>query len=172
VARNDFVARAMVAFAFVSLAGCSEGDRRDAKDDLLRQRLEGIEKRLGSLESRMGPVATVAARLGGLESRMAALEARPAPAPPSRENAPGAPSGGQGAPGAQWSPPASPAPGTQHDEVSALREEFQARLAKIQGDPADSGTPEAREQAIRDLSEWYTTRLRAVLGNAPWQPPR
>jgi hypothetical protein len=163
---DRIVARAVMALVLASLAGCSEGDRRDAKDELLRQRLDGIEKRLGSIESRMGPVATVAARLGGLEGRIAALEARPAPAALTpRAGAPNEGSGRPEAPGA-WSPPSSPDPAAR-DELSALRDEFQSRLATIQRDGAD-GTPEAREQALRDLSQWYTTQLRGVLGGAPW----
>jgi hypothetical protein len=160
----------VVALVFVSLAGCSGGDRRDAKDELLRQRLDGIEKRLGSLESRMGPVATVATRLGGLESRLAALEARPAPAAPApRAGASNEGSGRPETPGA-WSPPPGPDPAARRDELSTLRDEFQSRLAAIQRDGA-GGTPEARDQALRDLSQWYATRLRGVLGGAPWPDP-
>jgi hypothetical protein len=170
MAPDGIVIRAVVALVFVSLAGCSDGDRRDAKDQLLRQRLDGIEKRLGSLESRMGPVGTVAARLGGLESRLAALEAKPAPAAPSPRAS--APNEGSARPetSAVWSPPPSEDPAARRDQFSALRDEFQSRLTTIQRDGAN-GTPEARDQALRDLSQWYAIQLRGVLGGAPWPDP-
>ena len=158
-----------VALIVASLAACS-GEKRDASGDRTPERLSGIEKRLGSMESRMEMVASVAGRFEALERRVAALEARPATAaPPSpREPAPGASSGGARDHGAPWSQQSRPDAAAQSAEVARLREEFQSRLARIEADAAESSTPEAREQELRELSKWYGTQLGALLGSRPW----
>jgi hypothetical protein len=165
VARNGI--RVTAALLVAALAGCSDGGRRDAKDEALRRRLDGIEKRLATLESMLGPVTTVAARLGRLESRLAALEPRPASGSLVGGADTAAPAAQPAPPGAQWTPPAT-GPGGQDDAVTALRQEFQARLARI---PADA-TPEARQQAIRELGQWYAAQYRALAGTAPWDANR
>lgn len=142
----------------------------------LDARIERLETRLDVLEKLSGRVQRLARDVDDLEDRLAAADAHaPAAAsPPPLESpsvvppTPGAPA----VPGVGGQPSQNPWAGLSAANdpgraaaIARLSSEYQTKLAQIPDRFGTADSPE-RQEALRDLAQWYREQLNALLASS------
>lgn len=159
------------------VASCADGGRPSAEGNTVGARLDVIEKRLAAIEARIESVAQVSVRLEALEHRVAALETAetasrsaitplttPAALAPTPPATPAAAADAAG----PWSALPHSASAERNDQLAALREEYQSKVAELEDETDEDAARPGREQALRELNQWYKARLRTILNDEPW----
>lgn len=166
----------------VVAAACARHDQPEATGTAMQARLDAIDARLGAIEQDVATYADLKASIGDFDRRLSALEARltagvvgPAPTPPGQASGMNTASPAGSAkgepPAGLWSRLAAPEGGERRAALAALGDEYRARKGKLDEQLGGGAPPAERQQALADLNQWYSTRLRDLLGSETWPPP-